>query len=158
MVSARSGGASRPHARSLREAPRFEDGQMGAPVAPRISGEPRLAANGIEHLRRTPAHFPGHLRQQQCPAAVTLDDDPMASGLETLRVRERNGRLKHGNLDLDAGQFGRGNRRETRVVEGGGDSSIAHVEPERDFEPHQPDASAQIAATAERDECGRRLD
>ena len=127
---------------------------MRAPVAPGISGEPGLAANGIEHLRRAPAHFPRHLRQQQRPAAVTLDDDPVASGLETRRVRERNGRLQHGHLDLDAGQFGSDDRPEPRVVEGGRHGGISHVDPERDLEPHQPDAAAQVAATTERHECG----
>ena len=60
-------------------------------IAPCPGGQPRLLADGIEHLGRAPRELGRHLGQEQRPAAVALDDDAIHARAESVEIDERDG-------------------------------------------------------------------
>src|SRR6185503_11622587 len=96
---------------SLPEHLRLESPQLRA-LLPRVARQARLVAGVREKRLPVPSPFGRDLRQQQPALTVLLDDQPVPAHFNLLRRCDRLERAEKRYLNLQAGQFPGGDRRE----------------------------------------------
>src|SRR6266540_3674809 len=122
-------------------------------IFPGVAWKTRFVTRLREKRFDIPLPFNRNLRKQQTAAPSALDDQAVPADLDSIGAGDRLERSEQRHLDLDPRYFRFGDRRKTRVAAAGRDGAAWDDVAKRFVDLDMTDASAQIAARVERDEC-----